>query len=300
MLPSAAIISRGHRWPVYSFAVVFAVDRSRCSAVTTFGTGGVQTIGNPLAPDPNARQASEQYSVDPFGLAIWDSTFYVVGECTGTSPGIGRQGTIFGGFRGKAFVAVNAQSGSAAAGLGQNGVLSMEGGAFRLPTRTCWARRFILPGDVWRNRPQRMFLLRPWTCAMRSISQQFGTAGVKVLRPWVGQGGASIRANGQVLYIAGYYSDRTTAGVFVAAFDRKSGLPLTSFGNRGVQLIEGLTFGQQGQIEPYGDTLFLVARTTNIIGNEKREIKIGSAVFNYGEMSGLLVHLSKDGKLLGK
>src|SRR5208337_2160729 len=108
--------------------VVLAIDRTSGSAVTSFGTNGVQTIGNAVAltGPPSAKVANT--NVKPFGLAVSGSTLYVAGRCDGSSLGIGGRGGIMGEWWSKGFIAaLNLQTGAAVRGFGQTGLVVMDG-----------------------------------------------------------------------------------------------------------------------------------------------------------------------------
>ncbi len=290
----------GGKWPSCSFVAVLAIHSGDGSAVNTFGTGGVQTIGNIVgAGDSSSRGLSAGDSVEPLGLAMSNATLYVVGRCQGSSAGIGGQGAIVAGTGGKAFVAaIHAASGAALDGFGRNGVLVIAENASEAADAVVFGDSLYVTG-CWRESSVEKAFVLALDAGSGAFSPHFGTAGITVFGSWTWQASWSIRVIGQAIYVAGGYMNSSSEGVFVAAFDRTSGLPLASFGNSGAQLVEGLRFGQQGRIECFGDTLFLAART-GIMRNEKREAKVGSTLLNYGEMNGLLLHFSKDGTLLAK
>jgi len=289
----------GGKWPAYSFTIVLAIDRSSGSAVTGFGNGGAQTIGNALASGSVSARVSPFNNVEPFGLATSGSTLYVFGSCEGTSLGIGRQGTIVGGWRYNAFVAaLSTKSGTAVGGFGQNGLVVLQGNNTEAADAVVSGGLLYLTGR-WQQASHDKAFLAVMDAGTGTLSPRFGKDGIKVFGPWEWESSCSIRVNGQVVYIAGGYIDPPIEGVFVAAFDRSSGLPVMSFGNSGSQLFEGPNFGNQGRIEPFGDSLYLVARTEPLL-DDKREIRIGGTTIKYGEVSGFLFRLGKDGAAADK
>lgn len=287
-------------WPDYSFTVVLAIDGTNGSAVISFGTKGVQTIGNALAltGPPSAKVANT--NVEPFGLAVSGSTLYVFGRCDGNSLGIGGQGSIIGErMRSKGFIAaLNIQTGTAVSGFGQTGLVVMDRDAAEVAD-TVVSEGLLYVTGCWQHAGHDNAYLAAMDASTGRLSQQFGTAGMKVLGPWEWESGWSIRVKGQVAYITGGYMDRETEGVFVAAFDRTSGLPVKAFGSGGTQLIEGLKWGEQGRIEPFGNTLFLAARTEPSL-EKKHEVKIGETIFTHDGVSGFLFRLRTDGRVVDK
>jgi hypothetical protein len=232
-------------------------------------------------------------------MALSRSSIYIVGHCSGNNLGIGRQGSIFAGQQSKAFVAaINPQSGAAVDGFGQGGVVLMEGNARTANDAVVVGDSLYLTGTCREESLESAFvaMLNAGTGAR---AQQFGTAGIRIFGSWDWQGGCSVRVNGPVVYVAGSYIREQTQGVFLAAFDRTNGFPVTTFADKGVRLIEGLTSGG-GRVEPFGDDLFLVAGTEPRLENDKHEVKIGNVTLKKGEIAGFLFRFSKDGKLLDR
>ena len=284
-------------WPTYSFTVVLAIDRTSGSAVVSFGKNGVQTIGNAvsLIGPPSAKIA--ETDVEPWGLALSQSTLYVVGSCERRSLGIGGHGTINGEWWRKGFVAaLSLRTGAAVNGFGRNGLVVMDEGTIEdaVASGDC----LYLTG-CWRQASDEKAFLAAMDAGTGALSEQFGAGGIKVFRPFEWETGRSIRVSGQVVYIAGGYLDPKAEGVYVAAFDRTSALPVKSFGNDGIRVIDGLRWGEQGRLGLFDDSLFLVARTDPSIG-DKHEIKIGDTIIKHGEMSGFLFRLRKDGTVVNE
>jgi hypothetical protein len=274
---------------------VLAIDGTSGSAVKSFGTNGVQTIGDSLASTTVASaKVSSFESVVPLGLAVSGSTLYVVGRCQFTSPGIGHKGKIAGGMNGKAFIAaLDVKSGSGATRFGRDGLFFVDGHAAEVADAVLSGGSLFVTGR-WKQRSSDNAFLASIDAATGALTQRFGIGGIKVVAPWEWQSAWSIRVNEHIVYVAGGYLDKGTGGVFVVAFDRRTGLPVTAFGNRGTLLVEGLKFGNQGRIETFGDDLYLIARA---IKGEEREIKIGSTTLRNGDFGGFLFHFLKDGTL---
>ncbi len=299
----------GERTWTSTFAVVLALDRSSGSAVTIFGANGVQTIGNASV---TADSAPRFDSLQPIGMAVSRSSIYIVGHCVGSNLEIGRQGAIIAEWQPRAFIAaIDRHSGAAVSGFGQGGVVLMESNISTANDAEVVGDSLYVTGS-WEERLRTSAFVAMLNAATGAPIGQFGNAGIKLFGAsewqrgdW--QSGWSVRVNGAVSYVAGGYikvdnqiEERSTQGVFVAAFNRADGSPLTSFGNRGVQLIEGITGEEQGRIEPFGDDLFLIARTHPSLERGKHEVKIGNVIIKKGEMSGFLFRLSRDGAIIGK
>jgi len=283
------------KWPSYSFTVVLAIDRTSGSAVTGFGTNGVQTIGNAVALKDALSAKVSQTRVEPFALTVSGSTLYIVGSCDGSSLGTGGQGTMTAGSSSKAFIAaLDTQTGAAVSSFGHAGMVLMDGDITEANDVVVSGGSLYLTGTLRHGSHEKAFLAA-MDAGTGTLSQQFGTAGIKVFGPSDWESGWSIRVDGQVVYIAGSYINQRAEGVYVAAFDRTSGLPVRSFGTSGTRLIEGLSYGNQGRMGRFGDTLFLVARTEPSLESEKHEIMIGNRIIKHGDMNGFLFRLRKDG-----
>ena len=116
---------------IRSFALVLAIDPRSGSLVKGFGKGGVQTVGNAIAPtSPALDSLSMEDSVEPHGVAVSGSTIYVYGESRGTSAGIGGVGLVRGGNLSNPpgfIAAIDVRSGVAANGFGMDGLVVMSG-----------------------------------------------------------------------------------------------------------------------------------------------------------------------------
>jgi len=280
-----------------SFTVVVAMDRSSGSAVTSFGASGIQTIGNASASTDSLPGLD---SVEPMGIALSRSSIYIVGHCLGSNLGIGRHDEIIAGQQPRAFIAaISSKSGAAASSFGQSGVVLMEGNARTANGAVIVGDSLYLTGTCRERSRERAFVAM-LNADTGAPAQQFGTAGIRVFGSWEWQGGCSIQVDGAMLYVAGGYIRQQTGGVFLAAFDRTNGFPVTTFADKGVRLIEGLFSGEQGQVEAFGEDLYLVAGTVPSLENDKHEVKVGNVTLKKGEISGFLFRFSKDGTLLDK
>jgi len=288
-----------HNCPDFWFAVVLAVDSKDGSAIARFGAGGVQTIGNAIAStSPPVADASGNGigCLSPAALAMSGATLYLAGRCEADTLGIGRQGAISPGFPGRAMIAaLDAQTGAAARRFGSNGVLLMPEKIFSVED-TVASGDWLYATGKWRGSSKGAFVA-VMDGGTGAFANGFDSDGLMLFT--VGEscyGGWGIRVNGNAVYVAGGYSRGKTNGLFIAEFDRTTGAPVMSFGDRGTQSIEG-GFGSEGAMEPSGDSLFLVARTSRFSEHEEPEIKVGDTVIKHGDMNGYLFQFSKDGKL---
>jgi hypothetical protein len=293
----------GGALPDFWFAAVLAVDPKDGSAIAKFGTGGVQTVGNAIpSTSPLVAEAwgNGIGSLSPAALALSGPTLYVLGRCERDTLGIGRQGAISAGFRGLAMIAaIDAQTGTAAARFGSNGIVLMPERVFSVTDVAAFADSLYATGQ-WRQYPDEGAFIGVMDAGTGALSTKFGNRGLMLFT--VGEscyGGRGIRVNEQLAYVAGDYSREKTNGLFIAAFRRVDGAPVKSFGDDGVVSIEG-GFGVGAAMEPFGDSLFMAAGTSDVLEHEGPQIKIGDTVIRHGDMNGYLFQFSKDGKLISK
>jgi len=295
-IPVRCIYFPGGKWPSSSYTAVLAIDCRNGSAITTFGAGGIQTIGIPANSGASTTAPPfQRNSVEPLGVAVSQSRIYVVGKCSGSGFGIGGEGSIIADDTAQAFIAaIDRRLGVASAGFGKNGLVLLAENAMAATDAVVSRDSLFLTGH-WRDPSTDVFVAK-LDAGSGALAQQFGKAGLKLFGPWEWQGGHSIRVYGDVLYIAGGFIEQKTEGVFVAAFDQSNGLAIRSFGNNGTRMIEGLEFGDQGRIELFDDHLFLVAETAASLRDGRHVVTIGKIVLSTGGARGFLFRFSTNGE----
>jgi hypothetical protein len=270
----------------FPVAAVLAIDGADGSALQGFGTRGIQIVGGASSP-------AERFRVR--GLATTPKTIYVVGSCYGPKPGATGVISITGEFSEHPFIAaLDVTNGKISTTFGNNGFVVMRDSAKTAADVVASESRLYLTG-CWDEPSTTRAFVAALELTSGKLDASFGDSGIRVFGTCDWQCGHSIRVHAEVVYVAGAYIARDAEGIFLEAFNKVNGKSLATFGNRGRLFIDGLEFGEQGQIGILDGALYLVARTDERGTAPPHEIKIGNLRIDRRQLSGFLFRFTDNG-----